>query len=267
MRPGSAAGGLPGDPDGVQPGAGVEFDPGGGQVVADGAGPQVQALGDLARLAAVRRQGEGLRLAFGERAGGGCESAGGEFGVDRGAARRDRPDRLGEPLRRGVLRHEPRRAGGRRGPQHLGPPMRRQDQHPATGQPFTQHARVGEAVGAGQVDVRHGHVGPVGERGGDHLVAVPGVGHHLDVAGRGEQRPQCAAHQVHVLGRRHSHRGGPTSPVDTERPGHPRRPERPWSREPLPTGATSAAHRRSGPAAAGAAPVARPPGRNDELEG
>src|SRR5262249_48152833 len=47
------------------------------------------------------------------------------------------------------------------------------------------------------------HVGPVLERGGDRLLAVPGLGHHRD-AGRVQDQPEPAAYQLLVVGNDHA---------------------------------------------------------------
>ena len=58
----------------------------------------------------------------------------------------------------------------------------------------------GDPVGAGQVDIDHGHIRALGQRGRHDGLAIGDLGDHLDIVFEVQQRDQRVAQDPHVLG-------------------------------------------------------------------
>ncbi|GLW97689.1 hypothetical protein Misp02_17760 [Microtetraspora sp. NBRC 16547] len=80
-------------------------------------------------------------------------------------------------------------------------------QRAAVGQLRAQLGRGAEAVQAGHVDVEHGDVRPVPERGGQHGVARADGVHHRQIALQLQQRDERSAYHVLIFGQQNLDHG------------------------------------------------------------
>jgi hypothetical protein len=171
-------------------------------------------LGDLVVGEAVRDQGDDLAFAVGEpfhshrghRIGRPGDELADQTAGDRGRQERfaahDDPERLEQPGRLGVLEQEPARARPQRAEDVLVETEVGEDHHAHLVQ-----ALVGEDLPGGLEAVEHRHlnvhqrdVRTVLDRQRHRLPPVGGLGDHLDVVFRFEQRPDAAADQRLVVG-------------------------------------------------------------------
>lgn len=76
----------------------------------------------------------------------------------------------------------------------------RQDQHLAPGVPLAQLCRRGQPIGARQVDIDHGHIHPLAQRGRHNRGAVGDLGHHVDIVFQVQHGRQGVPQDLHVLG-------------------------------------------------------------------
>jgi hypothetical protein len=91
-----------------------------------------------------------------------------------------------------------------------------QDQDPAVRLLLAQAGRGGQPVGAGQVDIDHRHIGPLGQDRGDDAVAVGDLDDHLDVGFEAQDGDQRVAQDPHVLGHQNpDHGASRTRPADS----------------------------------------------------
>jgi hypothetical protein len=187
-----------------------------------GGGTEHHGFGDLVVGKAVRDQGhhfafpvgQALHSHRGHRVGRPGDELADQTAGDRGRQQRlaahDHPERLEQPGRLGVLQQEPARPRPQRAEDVLVEAEVGEDHHPH----FVQ-ALVREDLPGGLETVEHRHLNvhqrdirAVLSRQRHRLPPVGGLGDHLDVVFRFEQRPDAAADQRLVVGEQDSDQCG-----------------------------------------------------------